>query len=99
MARVSAHWITNRAQGARCESVALTAEMRELAETAAAAVDADYAGVDLMQDDAGRWLVGEVNGVPAWWGLQQATGLDITAQLVAACERKIARADVARDAG
>lgn len=99
MERTSEHWVTNRAQGARCTAASLGAEMRELAEAAAAAVDVDYAGVDLLQDDAGRLLVGEVNGVPAWWGLQQATGLDITSLLVDACERKIARAAVERDAG
>ncbi|MGH8597456.1 MAG: ATP-grasp domain-containing protein, partial [Gammaproteobacteria bacterium] len=69
MERSSANWVTNRAQGARCVSVVLTEEVADLAERAAAALQIDYAGVDLMCDVNGRWWVGEVNGVPAWWGL------------------------------
>jgi len=36
-------------------------------------VGADYAGVDLMRDADGRWLVLEVNSIPAWRGLQAVT--------------------------
>ena len=52
--------------------------MRALSEAAARALEIDYAGVDLLQDAEGRWWVGEVNGVPAWWGLQQARGPAVT---------------------
>ena len=82
MSRTSAHWVTNRAQGAVCAPVALDTEMRHLAEAACAAVAADYAGVDLLRDGAGRWWVGEVNGVPAWWGLQQACGREVGRAIV-----------------
>jgi len=92
MSRTSAHWITNRAQGAMCEAAVLDDELRRVAEAAAAALDIDYAGVDLFRDDAGRWSVGEVNGVPAWWGLQQACGPGVTAALVDAFAAKIAAA-------
>jgi len=44
-----------------------------LAIEAAEAVGADYAGVDLMRDADGRWLVLEVNSIPAWRGLQAVT--------------------------
>lgn len=88
MERVSQHWITNRAQGAQCIGVPLTAALAELAEAAAAAVDVDYAGVDLLRDAQGRWWVGEVNGVPAWWGLTQATGENVSGALCEAfCTR------------
>ena len=92
MSRTSAHWITNRAQGAVCEAAALDEEPRRLAERAAAVLDIDYAGVDLMRDGEGRWVVGEVNGVPAWWGLQQACGAAVSDCLVAAFVGRIARA-------
>ena len=82
MSRSSAHWITNRAQGGVCAPVALTPEMRALSEAAARALEIDYAGVDLLQDAEGRWWVGEVNGVPAWWGLQQACGSAVTDAIV-----------------
>lgn len=89
MERVSLHWVTNRAQGARCLALKLTAEISALAEAASQAIDIDYAGVDLMQDHAGDWWIGEVNGIPAWWGLQQTTPDDITAALAEAFVAKI----------
>jgi tetrahydromethanopterin:alpha-L-glutamate ligase len=91
MERRSLHWVTNRAQGAECIAAELTPALAMLAESAAAAVDIDYAGVDLMQDAQGQWWVGEINGVPAWWGLTQATGQDVTASLVDAFVSKLER--------
>lgn len=89
MERSSQHWITNRAQGATCRSIPLQKSLVELAEAAAAAVAADYAGVDLLRASDGRWLVTEVNGIPAWQGLQQATSVDVTALLGAAFMRRL----------
>ncbi|MGE0383579.1 MAG: RimK family alpha-L-glutamate ligase [Gammaproteobacteria bacterium] len=82
MRRRNRHWITNRAQGARCEAVPLDVELRRLAEAAAAAIDIDYAGVDLIRGTDGNATVIEVNGVPAWYGLQRVTELDIAGALV-----------------
>lgn len=88
MSRTSEHWITNRAQGAVCAAAEFGRDLddtaRTLAERAVQALDMDYAGVDLLRDAEGRWLVGEVNGVPAWWGLQQACGPAVTDTLIAA---------------
>lgn len=78
MERVSDHWITNRAQGARCRRWSPPAGVEGIAEAAAAAIEVDYAGVDLMQDRDGRWLVTEVNGIPAWQGVQRASGINVT---------------------
>jgi len=93
MSRSSRHWITNRAQGAQCAAAAFDGELdataRALAERAAQALDMDYAGVDLLRDGDGRWLVGEVNGVPAWWGLQQACGAAVSETLVAAFVQRL----------
>ena len=44
---------------------------------AAAAVGAEYAGVDLLPARDGTVYVLEVNGVPGWEGLQEATGIDV----------------------
>ncbi len=81
MERYSHHWITNRAQGAACRSIPLNDALARLAEEAVAAVAADYAGVDLLRDADGRWLVTEVNGIPAWQGLERATGVGVTGLL------------------
>lgn len=91
MERYSQHWITNRAQGASCRSLPLQEPLAELAERAAAAVGAAYAGVDLLRDANGQWLVTEVNGIPAWQGLQRATGVDVTALLGAAFVARLGR--------
>ncbi|MGR8922019.1 MAG: ATP-grasp domain-containing protein [Gammaproteobacteria bacterium] len=89
MERVSGHWVTNRAQGADCNALALEGRLASLAEQAAGAVGAAYAGVDLLRDADGRWFVTEVNGIPAWQGLARATGVDITALLAAAFLQRI----------
>ncbi len=88
MQRKSPHWITNRARGGSCHAVDLDRPLCELAEQAARAVDIDYAGVDLLQDEEGRFLVTEVNSVPAWYGLQGVSGFDIAERLV---DRLLAR--------
>ncbi len=82
MIRRGSGWITNRAQGARCEAVTIGGELQSLAEAAAGAVDVDYAGVDLMRDRHGQLYVIEVNGIPAWKGLQEVCLVDIGGCLV-----------------
>ncbi len=42
----------------------------------------DYAGVDLIRDRDGRLQVIEVNGIPAWKGLQSVTRDSIAQMLV-----------------
>ncbi len=82
MRRRAAHWITNRARGACCEPWPLDAVSARLAEAAARALGASYAGVDLVPDAAGRLQVLEVNGVPAWRGLQELVSWDIAEAVV-----------------
>jgi len=85
MRRVSTHWIHNVAQGARCEPQTLThgdgPALARLAEAAAAALDMDYAGVDLLPTPHGIQVL-EVNGVAAWRGLQGVTRASIAQALV-----------------
>lgn len=89
MSRQAGHWITNYAQGATCFPTTVTAEMQALAIAATAAVKAPYAGVDLIQDTQGHYSVLEVNSVPAWKGLYQATGVDIAMPLARMVQRRI----------
>jgi tetrahydromethanopterin:alpha-L-glutamate ligase len=77
MLRRGRSWVTNVARGARVETVDARGDLAELAVEAAAAVGADYAGVDLMRDAQGRWFVLEVNSIPAWRGLQAVTRVRI----------------------
>jgi tetrahydromethanopterin:alpha-L-glutamate ligase len=48
---------------------------------AAAALGADYAGVDILRAPDGRDYVLEVNGIPGWQGVERATGVDVAAAL------------------
>ena len=82
MIRHGSHWVNNVAQGGRCEAIAAQGELAQLAEAAAAAVKVDYCGVDIIRDRDGRHYVLEVNSIPAWKGLQGATGIDIGQLLV-----------------
>ncbi len=84
MTRRSAGWITNVKQGGRPEPLRPEAGMAELALRAAAAVGADYAGVDVMRDAHGALWVLEVNSMPAWRGLQQVTEVQVALRLAAA---------------
>lgn len=101
MRRRSGDWITNRARGARCIGATPTPEFAELAVAAARAVGAAYAGVDVIVAADGRPLVLEVNGIPAFKGLQEASGIDVAAaladDLLSRAERAVgtARYDVA----
>ena len=82
MIRRGSDWISNVAQGARCEAVPAEGELARLAVDAAGALDMDYAGVDLIRGRDGRLMVVEVNGIPAWRGLQSVCGFDVAQRLV-----------------
>jgi len=77
MTRRSAGWKTNLAQGARAERIDLPPSLAAISRRAASVLEADYAGVDLLQGEDGRLFVLEVNGIPGWQGLQRTTEADI----------------------
>jgi len=89
MSRQSDHWITNFAQGASCFATTVTPEMEQLAIAATKAVHADYAGVDIIRTINGAYTVLEVNSVPAWKGLYQATNIDVAGHLARAIFKRI----------
>jgi RimK family alpha-L-glutamate ligase len=82
MGRKAGTWITNVHQGGSPVPCEPTREMRELAAAALAAVDADYAGVDLIRGPDGRLMVIEVNSNPSWRGLQSVTDVDVAEAIV-----------------
>jgi len=89
MSRRSQHWITNFAQGGECFAATITSDMEQLAIKATQAVQADYAGVDLIRQQDGSYTVLEVNSVPAWKGLFQATGINAATHLAQALAHRI----------
>jgi tetrahydromethanopterin:alpha-L-glutamate ligase len=82
MGRKGGSWITNVHQGGHPVPCQPTAEMSALAAAALAAVDADYAGVDLIRAPDGRLLVLEVNSNPSWRGLQSVSDVDVADAIV-----------------
>lgn len=95
MIRRADGWVTNIFQGATGEAAAIDGEAAALGVQAAAAVGADYAGVDLIEDEDGRFLILEVNSMPAWKGLTTATGIDVAQALARDLAGRLARADAA----
>jgi tetrahydromethanopterin:alpha-L-glutamate ligase len=81
MRRVSRHWVHNVAQGARCLAAELTPALADLAQRASAALELDYAGVDIMPAPDGPQVI-EVNGIAAWRGLQGVSRIDIAQCIV-----------------
>jgi RimK family alpha-L-glutamate ligase len=83
-------WRTNVAIGATARPIGLSPALEDMALRAASVVGADYAGVDLLPSGDGGWFVLEVNGIPGWQGLQQATGIDVAAAVIAHAEQRVA---------
>jgi RimK family alpha-L-glutamate ligase len=75
-------WRTNVAIGGAPKPFELPEAWAQVAVRAAAAVGADYAGVDLLPSRDGQVFVLEVNGIPGWEGFQKATGVDVAAAIV-----------------
>jgi RimK family alpha-L-glutamate ligase len=83
MERVADSWRANVAQGAQPRAVTLSAEEAELAVRAAAVLDVDVAGVDVLSGEQGATVV-EVNGIPGWQALQRVAPEDLTRLVVGA---------------
>ena len=84
--RVGDGWRANLARGAHARAITLSDERAEVCVRAAQVVGADYAGVDLLRGADGREHVLEVNGIPGWKGVEDVTGVDVAAALVATLE-------------
>ncbi|MFF4140783.1 RimK family alpha-L-glutamate ligase [Streptomyces sp. NPDC001698] len=82
--RTGASLRTNVALGGQVRPCEVTPEIDKLALNAAAAVGADIAGVDLIEDHEGRLLVLEVNHRVEFTGFQSALGdrVDIADHIV-----------------
>ena len=85
----AAEWRTNISRGGTARSIQLPDDWADLARRAAAVVGADYAGVDLLPARDGSVYVLEVNGIPGWQGLQQATGVDVAAAIAAQLDARV----------
>jgi RimK family alpha-L-glutamate ligase len=89
MERATDSWRANIARGARPRPVAPSEDELGLALAAAAAVEADVAGVDLLVGSDGEAFVLEVNGIPGWQALQSVCDRDVTELVASACEELV----------
>lgn len=83
--RTGGQWRTNVALGGRTRPCTPTPELTALSAGAAAAVGADIAGVDLIEDRDGRFMVLEVNHRVEFAGFEAALGdrVDVADRIVA----------------
>ena len=84
-------WRANVARGAAVRPLTLSMAWEALAVRAAAAVGAEYAGVDLITSETGDVFIIEVNGIPGWQALQRATDTDVAGAVVRQLEQRVAR--------
>jgi tetrahydromethanopterin:alpha-L-glutamate ligase len=77
MTRRGTNWVTNIHQGGKARVHLPDAEMASISMAAMRAVDADYAGIDLIRTADGELQVLEVNSNPAWRGLQGVADVNI----------------------
>ena len=85
MARSSEHWLTNAAQGADTEELAVTPAMADLVERASDAVGGGLLGIDLMEvggADSGEYTVHEVNHTVEFKALDEVTDADVPGAVV-----------------
>ena len=82
MVRRGKNWKTNMANGASASPLVLDDTLRRMSIEAVRALDAVYAGVDILPCEGGGYMLIEVNGIPGWRGLQAATGIDVPELLV-----------------
>jgi len=75
-------WRTNVAQGGTAGRFELADAEKSLALWAARATGALIAGVDLIHNDRGEWLVLEVNAVPGWKAFAPVCGIDVAREVV-----------------
>jgi RimK family alpha-L-glutamate ligase len=94
--RIGSGWRANLARGARARATELSAEQERLCLEAAEVLGVDYAGVDVLRAADGRDYVLELNGIPGWHGLQEATGADVAGALVDHLEARVSEAGPAR---
>ena len=97
MARSSEHWLTNAAQGAETEEIAVTPEMADLVERASDAVGGGLLGVDLMEvggADSGGFTVHEVNHTVEFKALNEVTDVDVPGAVVDWLEAKVQGVEV-----
>ncbi len=80
--RVSEHWVTNTARGARAVPAEPSEELADLVIRTARAVGGGFLGIDIAEDEERGLVVIEVNAVTEYKNAARVTGVDIAGELV-----------------
>lgn len=83
-------WRSNVARGGRTRPLTIDAQLADYVVKAVDAVGAIYAGVDVLIDSTGRYVINEVNGVPEFKALSQTINIDV-AKIVAEAVFELAK--------
>jgi ribosomal protein S6--L-glutamate ligase len=87
-----ADWRTNIARGATARPLSPPEAIADAARTAARAVAAPLAGVDLLPGRDGQLYAIEVNAVPGWKALAEALQVDVAALVLEYLEARVTSA-------
>ncbi len=80
--RISNHWITNTARGARVEPVRADDDLEDLVLRTCEALGGGFLGIDIVEDSERGLMVLEANAVTEFKNAARATGVDIAEELV-----------------
>lgn len=80
--RRSEHWITNTARGGVASNCPITPALADICVGAAQAVGGGVVAIDLLEDQAGRLLVNEVNYTMEFRNSIDPTGVNIPARII-----------------
>lgn len=74
-------WKTNVFQGSSCQPCRLSPALKELCMEAVRVVGLEYTGIDIIEGPNGPVIL-ELNGAPAWHGLESTTNRDISEDII-----------------
>jgi glutathione synthase/RimK-type ligase-like ATP-grasp enzyme len=74
-------WKTNVFQGSSCQPCRLSPAIKELCMEAVRVVGLEYTGIDIIEGPNGPVIL-ELNGAPAWHGLESTTNRDISEDII-----------------
>jgi len=80
--RESKHWITNTARGGSASNCPVTPELDKICVDAANAMGGGVLAVDVLEDEAGNYLINEVNHTMEFRNSSEPTGVDIAAEVI-----------------
>lgn len=82
-------WRNNVSLGGEAEPLVMDDDLTALAVSAAQAVGAEFAGVDIGQTADGRRYILEVNAAPGWRRISQVLQVDVAKQLLQHIKRRV----------